>query len=110
MVTLYITSSKAGAGRTALCAGIGKRLLGEGRKVGFLKPVITGAENQPVEAADSDSAFMKRIFALDEPVDRLCPVISDQDNVANKVKEAYSRVATRKDVVIVEGICERSIA
>jgi len=110
LVTLYITSSEAGAGRTTVCAGVGKCLLDDGKKVGFLKPTITDVENPPKEIADSDPVFMKSIFALEEPVDRLCPVISDGSNLGNKVKEASSSVAAGKDVLIVEGICESGIA
>ena len=109
MVALYVTSLEAFAGKTAICAGIGKRLVEDGKKVGFFKPIVTDGEEPPIEGIDSDAAFMKRVLALDEPVDHLCPVISDQGNLPNKVKEAYAKVSLSKDVVIVEGICQRSI-
>jgi BioD-like phosphotransacetylase family protein len=52
---------------------------------------------------------MKHIFALEEPVESLCPVISDESNLSSRIKEAYARISPGKDVVIVEGGCEKSI-
>lgn len=110
MVTLYITSPEAGAGKTTLCAGIGKHLLGNGRKIGFLKLSINEAVSPPDGITDSDSVFLKNILALKEPVERLSLVISDRNNLARKVKEACSGIAAGKDVVIVEGACEQDVA
>ncbi len=106
LVALYVTSLEKGAGKTAVCTGLGKHLLASGKKIGFFKPII--AENR--EIIDSDAVFMKHIFALEEPVDCLCPVISDESNLIGRIKEAYARVSSGKDVVIVEGIYEQSVA
>lgn len=105
MVALYVTSLEAGAGKTAICAGLGKHLLADGKKIGFFKPIIA----EETEGADSDAVFMKHIFALAEPVELLCPVITDESNLVSKIKEAYARVSPGKDVVIVEGRGELSI-
>lgn len=103
MVALYVTSLERAVGKTALCAGLGKYLLGDGKKVGFFKPMIADGKNLPAEGADSDCIFMKHIFALEEPIDYLCPVISDQGSLPDKIQNAYARVFQGKDVVIVEG-------
>ena len=105
MVALYVTSLEAGAGKTAVCAGVGKHLLADGKKLGFFKPIM--AKN--AEGVDGDAIFMKHIFDLEEPVDFLCPVISDESNLISRIKEAYATVSSGKDVVIVESVCERSI-
>ncbi len=105
MVALYVTSLEGGSGKTAVCAGLGKHLLADGKKIGFFKPIIS--EN--IQVIDSDAVFIKDIFALEEPVDYLCPVISDESNLTSRIKEAYARVSPGKDVVIVEGIYEQSI-
>ena len=99
MVAIYVASAKRGAGKTAVGAGLGKLLLNEGKKVGFFKPLVAEIE---AESADSDVAFMQHILALAEPVDMLCPVISDGDNLASGIKEAYIKVAQGKDVIIIE--------
>ena len=110
MVALYVTSLQGGVGKTAICAGLGKHLLGDGKKIGFFKPLIADTKEPPIEGIDSDAAFMKHIFALKEPAERLCPVISDGSNLPSRIKEAYARVSRGKDVVIIEGIGEQSQA
>jgi BioD-like phosphotransacetylase family protein len=102
LVALYVTSPYAGAGKTAVCAGLGRHLKGDSKKVGFFKPLV--AEIKSPEAIDSDAQFMKQVLALREPVNSLCPVIGGKGNVASKIKQAYAKVSRGKDVVIVEGV------
>ena len=102
MAALYVTSPYAGAGKTAVCAGLGRHLQNDGKKVGFFKPLV--AEIKSPEAIDSDAQFMKRVLALQEPVASLCPVIGGEGDVAKKINEAYARISRGKDVVIVEGV------
>ena len=110
MAALYVTSVEKGSGKTAVCAGLGKHLLSDGKKIGFFKPLITATKSPPKKGIDSDVAFTKQLFALKEPVDLLCPVFSDATKLRNKIKEAYAKVSQGKDVVIVEGISDQSQA
>jgi len=105
LVALYVVSSKEAAGKTTICAGVGKYLLGDGRKAGFLKPIIA---ERPIEGNDSDAIFMKQVLALPEPVDSLCPLISGERALADRIREAYIEVSQGKDVVIIEGMCGKS--
>jgi len=105
LTALYVTSLAEGVGKTTICAGLAKYLLSNGQKVGFFKPILA----KEAEGSDSDALFMKQILSLGEPVDSICPVISGQDKVVSKIREAYGRISRDKDVVIVEGVCERSI-
>ena len=106
LVTLYVTSLEKGTGKTAVCAGLGKHLLNDGKKIGFFKPIIAGGK--PAEGVDSDAEFIKQVFALKESVESLCPVFTDEGNLTSKIKEAFTRISKGKDVVIVEGIDEQS--
>jgi BioD-like phosphotransacetylase family protein len=105
LAALYITSPQAGAGKTLVCAGLGRHLKSQGKKVGFFKPLVAAIKSK--EAADSDTAFIKSILSLKEPLEDLCPVIGGEGDVAKKVKQAYEKVAEGKDIVIVEGIWRR---
>ena len=105
MVALYVASSEEAVGKTTICAGVGKYLLGEGKKVGFLKPILADKKS---EGSDRDAAFMKQVLTLPEPVDSLCPLISGEGVLTNKVKQAYAKVSQGKDVVIIEGMCGHS--
>ena len=53
MKALFIVSVAAGAGKTALCAGLAANFLNDGRKVGYLAP-----------AGDASAAFMGKIPGL----------------------------------------------
>jgi len=110
LAALYVTSVEKGSGKTAVCAGLGKHLLSDGKKIGFFKPLITATKNPPKKGIDSDVAFIKQLFALEEPVDLLCPVFSDASKLRNKIKEAYAKISQGKDVVIIEGISDQSQA
>jgi BioD-like phosphotransacetylase family protein len=59
----YIISAEAGAGKTAISAGLAVNLLSAGKKVGFLKP-------QAVDKTlpDGDTAFMKKVLGPDDLV------------------------------------------
>jgi BioD-like phosphotransacetylase family protein len=109
LVCLYVTSVEEGAGKTAVCAGLGKHLVGTGKKVAFFKPILARGEQSSTGTSDHDALFMKQVMGLDEPVDSICPVIAGQNEQASSVKKAYTKVSSGKDVVITEGECEPSI-
>ncbi|MGA7677508.1 MAG: DRTGG domain-containing protein [Dehalococcoidia bacterium] len=112
MAALYITSMKT-VGKTALCAGIGRKLLDRGINVGFFVPVqLSGTSN-----ADGyeDAAFIREAFGLAESSEQLCPIRLSQrelwqsltDEAADftqKLKQEYRRVSRGKGIVIMEGL------
>jgi BioD-like phosphotransacetylase family protein len=100
LAALYVTSLQAGAGKTAVCAGLAKHLQGAGKKVGYFKPLVAAMRG---EAADSDAGFIREVLGLKEAAADLCPVIA-REGLADKIKKAYDKVAGDKDVVIVEGV------
>lgn len=112
MVALYLTSVEA-AGKTALCAGVGKKILDSGIKVGFLAPI------QLSEPASTDSysdiSFIKDVLSLEDSVELLSPIrLSQQElqqsladktqNFANRITQAYARISKGKDIVLMEGL------
>ena len=106
MVCLYVTSVEDGAGKTTICAGLCRHLLDSGKKVGFFKPIIATGEHQGAEAASHDALFMKQILGSDEPVDSICPVISDRSELGSRIKETYARISSGKDADITEAILD----
>lgn len=112
MAALYITSVEA-AGKTALCASIGRKLLYRGIKVGFFVPVQLSETSN----ADGykDAAFIKEAFGLTESSELLCPIrlsqrelwLSLTDELADfmqRLKQAYRKISRGKDIVIMEGL------
>jgi BioD-like phosphotransacetylase family protein len=113
MTTLALTSVEIAAGKTTLCAGLGTKLIAQGRKVGFLKPLRIVDDKDSAEVVDRDVEFMKKVLALEEPAESLCPVTLTRAELdaalAGKqflepVQAAYDKVAQGKDVVLVEGL------
>lgn len=94
MVAVCVTSSASGDGKTTVCAGLGRYLLGNGKRVGFFKPVVPGGERR-----DGDAAFMRNLLALDGTLESLTPVFQD----AESLKSAFAIVSAGKDVVLIEG-------
>ncbi len=84
MVALLVTSWESGAGKTTICAGLAKNLADSGKKVGFLRVAASTSNN--------DGAFMKSLLNLSDPV------VTDPA----QIKDAYTKAAVGKDVVIIE--------
>ena len=112
MAALYITSVEA-AGKTALCAGIGRKLLDRGIKVGFIVPVQL-SETSNTDGY-KDAVFIKEAFGLTESSELLCPIrlsqrelwLSLTDELADftqRLKQAYRKISRGKDIVIMEGL------
>ncbi|MBU2535639.1 MAG: DRTGG domain-containing protein [Chloroflexota bacterium] len=102
MVALYIVSTQEAAGKTTIAIGIGRQLIGEGRKVGFLRPLV--GEKPPGSSA-SDALFAQQAFNLTENVALLSPPLGSGKALADKAREAYIEISQNKDVVIIEGYC-----
>jgi BioD-like phosphotransacetylase family protein len=112
MVALYVTSVD-GAGKTALCAGIGKKSLSQGRKVGFMVPVQVSDCGKSDDCKDIGS--IKEIFGLKESTEQLCPnPLSRGDlrknltdglaDFTQKLKQDYTKVSQGKEIIIMEGL------
>ncbi len=99
MSTLLVASIQKGAGKTALCAGLGVKFRSQGKKVGFLKPLrtLSSDSGRPLER---DAEFMKQLLGLEESVESLCPALMED------VETAYRKIAQGKDVVLIEGLSE----
>ena len=113
MTTLALTSVEVAAGKTTLCAGLGTKLIAQGKKVGFLKPLRIVDEKGSAEVVDRDVEFMKKVLALEEPAESLCPLTLTRTELdaaltgkqfLGPIQAAYDKVAQGKDVVLVEGL------
>jgi BioD-like phosphotransacetylase family protein len=99
LVAVYVTSSAGGTGKTSIVAGIARRLVTMGIKVGYLNPSVTAAR----VGADTGAAVLQHFLGLPENPDELAPAFADENALRSGIKDAVSRVSSGKDVVIVEG-------
>ncbi len=103
MTNLYVISWTPGAGKTALCVGIGTHLKRHNKKVGYFKPLV------PATGIDKDAQFIHQVLGLEEPVEALCPFqftteALTAEDFPTKLIKAYTTVAKDKDVVLLEGL------
>jgi len=114
MVCLYLTSEVGLSGLHTLCIGLGQRFQEENLKVGYIKPVGHRYHRVEGRTTDEDAAFMRRTLDLKEDLDDICPVVltpqlvfdyyqEGGEGLVERVKDAFKRVSSGKDVVIAQG-------
>jgi uncharacterized protein len=98
MSTLGIISFDS-CGKTALCAGIGKKLDVEGKKAGYIKPIHLIEKSTADECRDA--LFIKQVLEIQEPKDQLCPLHCTQEDLWKKLTEDIENFngQTKKDAV-----------
>jgi BioD-like phosphotransacetylase family protein len=114
MATLYVASTETFSGKSALCAGLAKRLQRDGMRIGYLKPVSTGAR-LAAGLVDEDAEFFKQTFGLPDSLEDMVPIGivprtveallrgQEEPDFAATLHAAYGRIAAGRDVVILEG-------
>jgi BioD-like phosphotransacetylase family protein len=112
---IFLAATGQNRGKTTTSLGLAAAIVASGHRLGFLKPIgqryvlVDGAR------ADEDAVLMKAVFDLADPVDDMSPVTLPRhftteyvmgrihQDLAADVVRAYQRVATDRDVVLVEG-------
>ncbi len=113
MVALYIASTTEDSGKTALCAGIGRRLIEQGIKVGFFIPVQLSGKD--TANGYKDAAFVREALMLTEPTEQLCYIrlspkelwrglTDDANDFVKRLRQAYRQISRGKDVILMEGL------
>jgi len=111
MASLLVASIEP-AGKTALCAGIGRKLIEKGKKVCYLKPVSLGTSGP---AACQDGEAMKDALELATTPESMCPLHVTREQLAQslngkwpefeeQLKNAFAPAAAGAEVVILEGL------
>jgi BioD-like phosphotransacetylase family protein len=115
MKSLYITGAERYSGKTATCLALGIRMQLDGFRVGYLKPLSLQPWRIGNKIADEDAAFVKQVLKLTAEPWELSPVVitpeflrdrlvnPDQEDLMEKVLEAFQKVSQDQDVMILEG-------
>jgi BioD-like phosphotransacetylase family protein len=112
VTALYITSIERHTGKDLLTMGLMNRMMKDGLKVGYFKPVGHFPTKVGNMVVDNRALLIHRYFGLEDPVELICPVVVTQDLVMQnyketvtglreKVTEAFEKVSGQKDLVIV---------
>jgi BioD-like phosphotransacetylase family protein len=112
---IFLAATGQNRGKTTVSLGLAAGIVGDGHRLGFLKPVgqrylvIDGAR------ADEDAVLMKEVFDLPDALNDMSPVTLPRhfttdyvmgrvtDDLASAVAAADRAVARDKDVVLIEG-------
>ncbi len=101
MISVYVTSSFANAGKTSAIAAIASILQEHHLEIAYFKPIIN--QVGPV-TADNDTALISRYFNLGENPDTIRTVYSDEDALLGGIKDVCKVLCTGKDILFIEGI------
>jgi uncharacterized protein len=116
MATLYVASTETFSGKSALCLGLAKRFRRDGLRIGYMKPVSTGAR-LAIGFVDEDAQFFKQTFGLPDALEDMVPIGITSRTVEAilrgeegadygvRLRSAYDRVAEGRDIVLLEGGC-----
>ena len=115
-VALYVCSTSHFSGKTAMCAGIGKRLLADGLSFGYMKPLSVAdyrAEDLPL---DEDARLITALSGQECVADLVTPtrfsvqgieavLLTDSEGSEHidRLRHAYQQVSRERDVVLLEG-------
>ncbi len=115
MKSIYVTSVERYSGKTATCLVLGKRLLADGRAVGYLKPLSLQPWRSEGHWADEDAGFVKQALDLEAEPWEMSPVVVTHDylqahldddaenDLLDKVRAAMQVAGKDKEVLILEG-------
>jgi BioD-like phosphotransacetylase family protein len=112
---IFLAATGQNRGKTTLSLGLAAGFLGDGHRLGFLKPV--GQRYLVIDGtrADEDAVLMKEVFDLPDALNDMSPVTLPRhfttdfvmgrvtDDLATAVADADRAVARDKDVVLIEG-------
>lgn len=119
---LFVVGTDTGVGKTRVAAAIAWALQREGRRVGVLKPVATGATRTPDGGWwCGDAERLVEAIDNDVPRERVAPIVFEeplapsvaarrsgspllQETVQHAVADALAWWADRAEVMVVEGI------
>lgn len=115
-VGLYVCSISHFSGKTAICVGLGKRLLKDGLTFGYMKPLSVSDQLSHTERVDEDAKLLASFSNQECVADLMTPVrlsIQDLEHVLlndniqaeylKQVQKAYNDMRHERDVVILEG-------
>ena len=113
MIPLFIASSTGYSGRTFLSLGLAMKLIEQGYKVGYMKPLGSVPVKTGKGVYDADALFIKEVLELEEPMEMISPFVQTYESqvllYAGKIEDARKRVLDafksfkKKDFIIIGG-------
>jgi dethiobiotin synthetase len=118
---IFVTGTDTGVGKTCVASAIAGLLRRDGRRVGVLKPVATGASRSGGAWRCGDAGRLIEAIGGGVPLERVAPILYEEplappvaarragtpltrDRVESAAAEAIGWWADRADILVVEGV------
>jgi len=99
-----------------MCVGVGKKFIGDGLKVGYMKPIGTLPIREGGITTDEDAQYISGILNVKDDLENISPIVMTQQYIRQGLRESefskdfldaiqksYQQISENKDVVILEG-------
>ncbi len=116
-MTLFVTGTDTGVGKTAVCAALVLALKDRGIGAGYMKPLASGCARRDGDLVSTDAEFVRTFCGLDDPSELICPVrleaplapLAAAQAVGTTIDlrpvyTAWRRLKQDKEVLVVEGV------
>lgn len=113
MRPIFIASNRSHSGKTFLALGIGLKLIEQGYKVGYMKPLGKTPVKKGRDIFDADAVFIKDVLSLSNSLDVISPFVFgyEEQNLLfeGKIIDVKKRIMDAlesqkdKDIVIIGG-------
>ncbi|MEK6652682.1 MAG: phosphotransacetylase family protein [Nitrospirota bacterium] len=113
MIPIFIASTKSSSGKTFIALGLAIKLIGQGYKVGYIKPIGKTPVKKGTDVFDADAIFIKEALSLPDELDVISPFVLSYETqnliFQGKVKDIRKQIMTafkslkNKDFVLVGG-------
>jgi len=115
MVPLFVGSTSGFSGKNVVCLGIGRRLIRDGKKMGYFKPVGVFPIQHGGVLTDEDVLFFRDALDIKDALVDICPIVLTEGLLTRALKEkavglyekmlsAFRKVSAGKDVMLINGL------
>ena len=113
--TIMLTSTHSGAGKSIVAIGMFLKMKENGKNPGYFKPIGDAMTRQEKSRTDKDVSVISAVVARKYSKEEICPhflnpeyyldeiLPEEVDEVFHKIKDAYTSIAAKCDLVIIEG-------
>lgn len=113
MISIFIASNTGFSGRTFISLGLAMKLIDQGFKVGYMKPIGSVPVKRGKAVYDADALFIRETLGLEEPLEVISPFVQTYESQALLYEDGIRDVREiilesfktfkKKDFVIISG-------
>jgi len=113
--SILLSSTKRGSGKSVVAIGAYLKFKENGINPGYFKPIGDSSTIKPKNLTDKDASVISAVVARKFSQEQLCPLLlnpkffldeilpKESSEILEKITDAYDFIASRTDVVLIEG-------